>query len=122
MLFARKIEDLISIILTIGIVISCLLVLVGGILFLSQHTGENISLVSLQTTHYTPTSFKQVLQNVFSFSANAIIELGLFALVITQIVRVGLLALFYFYQKDSKFTLISFFIFSLLIYSIVLQK
>lgn len=119
---AKRIEEMISIILTTGIIISCLLTLTGGVIFLWQHAHDDMHIQFLQSNIYYPISFKQTLVGVGNFSANAIIALGLFALVMTQIARVGLLVWFYVDQRDDKFILISLLIFFLLIYSVIWHK
>ncbi len=120
MLSTHKMEEMIGLLLTIGVIISSTLVLIGGILFLWQHGSENMKMELLQTGTYSP-SFQQLYQSIFTFSSTALIELGLFVLVITQLLRVGLLGLFYLAQRDYVFTLISFFILLMLIYSIILK-
>ena len=121
MISVKKMEEMIGLLLTIGVIISSFLVLVGGFLYLFQHGGENMNFELLQAKTYS-ISFKQVFQSLLVLSPNGIIELGLFALVLTQLLRVVLLIVFYIFQQDYWFSVISLFILSILIYSTLFQS
>lgn len=113
MLSIRKIEDLISIVLIVGILSSAALVLIGGIWYLLQHSHETIiSLIPTMNLAKTTAFF------TLSFSPLSLIEIGLFLLLGTQIARVGLLAWFYSTLRDYWFAAMSFFILAVLIYSL----
>lgn len=115
MLARRKIEEIISVLLLIGIFVSTALVLVGGILFLWQSGNENI--LALPLIHQS--NLTEVWQFAFSFTPLGIIELGLLSLVMIQVLRVALLCGFYIITRDIWFTAISTFILCVLVYSIV---
>lgn len=113
MLSIKKIEDLISIVLIVGIITSAIFVLLGGIWYLHQHGHEAmISLIPTMDSAKTTAFF------TLSFSPLSLIEIGLFLLLGTQIARVGLLAWFYSTLRDYWFAAMSFFILAVLIYSL----
>jgi uncharacterized membrane protein len=107
MLTTKKIENIMGMLLLIGTLISASLVCIGGFLFLLHHGSEPIHSDLLKPWTLA-----------FSWNALGLIELGLFLLVFTQILRVLLLCGFYVFIRDRCFTLISFFILFVLIYSV----
>ena len=115
MLTTQKMQNMMGALLLFGTLLSASLVCIGGFLFLIHHGSEPISNNLLQTT-ITPTSHEQTWDLAFSFSSLGLIELGLFMLVITQILRVLLLVGFYAAIRDVWFSFISLFILVVLIY------
>jgi len=116
MLTTPKMERMIGALLLIGTAISAALVLFGGIMYLWQHGGENMQTELLVSDNYS-INIRQIWHIALSLTPLGIIELGLIALVTTQILRVGMLVWFYAAIRDYRFTLISVFIFVTLLYS-----
>jgi uncharacterized membrane protein len=108
-LSSKKMEELIGLILTMGTLVSALLVIIGGTWYLIQEGSQNwhTELMAVAVTEFN-----------LSFSATAIIEVGLLSLVATQLLRVALLVWYYAVQRDYRFTFISFFVLLVLIYSV----
>jgi uncharacterized membrane protein len=113
---AVKIETIMGLIINIGVIISMGLVTLGGIKFLLEHGHENIHF-DFQPSNSYIINLKLAWQAALSFSSLGIIELGLIVLVATQIIRVGLLVGFYSITRDYWFSIISLFIFIILVYS-----
>src|SRR5438045_2129198 len=113
----KKMEITMSLILAVGMIISVCLVMLGGTLYLLQHGGESMQYELTQDDHFS-TSVRLIFDAALSFTPFGIIELGLLVLVATQAIRVGLLVWFYGVMRDYWFTLISLFIFCVLIYSL----
>lgn len=116
----KKMEVVMSLILTIGMIISMSLVLLGGLFYLLQHGHESMH-YDLMNVDYS-TSLKLIWQSALSFSPFGMIELGVMVLVATQMIRVGLLAGFYAVIRDYKFLLISLFVFCVLVYSNIFRS
>jgi uncharacterized membrane protein len=114
-------RNIIGWILTIGTIFSALLVLVGGIIYLYQSGMEN-ALPQLAHPPVIYTSFSQIWQAAINGNSLGIIALGVIALVLTQVLRVGLLIVYYLSIRDYKFTLISLFVFLTLIYGFMKQS
>lgn len=120
MLTNKETRNIISWILTIGTLFSAGLVLIGGIFYLIQHGGDNASSQLLNpSTIYT--SIGSIWQAATSFSPLGIIALGVLSLVLTQLVRVGLLIIYYFSIHDYWFTFICLFVFLTLVYGLLRQ-
>jgi uncharacterized membrane protein len=112
----HKIENIIGVLLLVGVSISGALVFCGGILYLWLHGADNMQTELLVSDNYS-IHIRHFWNIAFSLEPIGIIELGLIALVTTQILRVGLLVWFYADIRDYKFMCISLFVFIVLIYS-----
>lgn len=113
---SKQMQDTLSIILTIGIWLATALVLIGGILFLIQHGHETVQIEFMQDYQLT---IRKIITDALSLTPLGIIELGILTLVVTQVLRVALLAYFYITIKDYWFTLFSLFILMVLLYSFI---
>lgn len=117
----KRMENAMSVILTTGMIISLMLVTIGGVLYLYQSAHENIDAFFHSGLNFQ-TSVGQIVLSAFSLSPFGIIEFGVLILVATQSVRVGLLVWYYSLKKDRWFTGISLFILAVLIYSFFFRR
>jgi|GEM_PF-1671248 uncharacterized membrane protein len=118
MLSTKQMEDIMSLLLIFGMLISAGLVTLGGAMYLYQHGMESLHTELLQAGGYH-INIKLILKNALSFTPLGIIELGLLTLIGTQVLRVALLVWFYAFTRDTWFTFISVFILITLVYSLV---
>lgn len=116
----KKLQEIMTLILTTGTLSSFCLVVLGGGLYLLKHGANPIQIEVLQSAAYV-TNMVMVLKNAFFLEPVSMIELGLLLLVLTQIVRVAMLVWFYSLIRDHWFTGISLFVLSLLSYSFIRQ-
>ena len=113
----KTIEEKIGIVLILGTLFSALLVIIGGAAYLLQHGSEIMRPTQLQTSAYR-TDVQLIWHQAKGFSPLGIIELGLLALIATQILRVALLTYFYAIIRDYWFTFICSFVLIILINSL----
>jgi uncharacterized membrane protein len=113
----RKIELIIGQVMRMGLLISVAMVMVGGGLYLAQNGHVIVHYEVFQSSVPRP-SLTHFVHEIAAFSPAGIILLGLFILVLTQIIRVVLTAWLFIREKDYIFTGISFFILAVMIYSI----
>lgn len=110
-------EILIAKILIVGVILSALVVLFGGSLFLMHHAFDPHVNPLFSSTHYI-FSFVDTIQGIFEFNPNSFVLLGFFILLLTQVVRVFLTGLYFIERKEKFYSWISFFILAVLIYSL----
>jgi uncharacterized membrane protein len=111
-----SIENRMSVLLYIGVLVSSLIVLIGGVLYLIQHGMDNVQIELLQSATKT-TSVKNIWLEAFSFTPLGIVQLGLLLLVCTQLLRVALLLVFYLSIRDYWFVAFCGFVLSVLLYT-----
>lgn len=112
------IEKNLGALLRIGTLISSLIVLIGGLMYLAQHGNDPVPFELLQQAPIT-SSIKNVWLEAFSFTPLGIVQLGLLILVGTQILRVAFLFIFYVSIQDYWFTSFCGFVLLVLIYSFI---
>jgi uncharacterized membrane protein len=115
-----KFKNWLGIILQTSIFISILLVLAGGIGFLWEHGNESFTNNPFLSENYNI--------NILTFwhtesllSPIGLIELGLLVLVGAQVLRVAMLCCYYTIIRDKWFMLFSFFILSVILFSLIWQ-
>ncbi len=106
--------------LQIGIILSIFLVMLGGAMFLLAHGSEHIQDNVFLATNYS-IDIPTILHSKLLFTPIGLIELGLLVLVMAQIVRVAMLCCYYTFIRDAWFMLFSFFILSVILYSLLWQ-
>jgi uncharacterized membrane protein len=109
MVNTKNIQREISVILFLGIILATLLLVLGAGLYLWQEGNKNFT-AELANTLQTAPAWPSPL---------GIITLGLFTMVLTQVLRVALLAIFYIKTRDISFAAFSLFILAVLIYSLI---
>ena len=120
MVTEKKLQIWLGYILKFGIFISLAFVLVGAVSFLTIHGNENFNDNIFLVTNYDIDILK-IWQSKEFYSPLGMIELGLLALVIVQVLRVAFLTYYYTLISDKWFMLFSFFILSVILYTLIWQ-
>ncbi|CDZ24075.1 putative membrane protein [[Clostridium] cellulosi] len=114
----KEIEDLelaISKVIKYGVLASAAIMLIGLIIFLV--TGS-----SGYPGSYYPTSLVEIFQGLIAFKPYAMMMFGLFLLILTPVLRVGVSILLFLKEKDYTFVRITTLVFIILIISFLLGK
>lgn len=116
MIKANQMENIMGWILLIGTSLSALLVIVGGTMLLTEHTHVLLKSELMSGTKYH-VGFVEMYHYLQQHLSIGLIELGLLCLVMTQVIRIALLACYYAIIHDKAFTFISLFILCIMLYS-----
>lgn len=114
----KEIEDLelvISKVIKYGVLASAAITLIGLVMFLV--TGN-----SGYPGSYYPTNLSAIFQGMVAFKPYAIMMLGLFLLILTPVMRVGVSIILFLKEKDYTFVRITTLVFIILIISFLLGK
>lgn len=103
--------------MTTSIILSMMLILFGGSIYLFFNGHRVIHYQVFQQPTLTLTSMKGILSSLTS-NPLAWIQSGLLMLIMSQIIRVGLITWLFIRMKDKCFTMISLIIFVILIYNL----
>lgn len=101
-----------------SVLLATIVVCLGGVMYLWQHSTDRISYLLFQGEPKPFTTVFGIWHSAFSFSARGIIQLGLLLLVIAQSVRVLLTLCLFAKEKDGFFSMVSLFILVILICSL----
>ncbi len=113
-----RIDQLIGNLLRVGVVLSSLIVLIGGGLYLTRHGTE---LPNYRMFWGEPSELRSVLGIVkvaWSFSARGIIQFGLLVLVATPVMRVLFTVVFFMIQRDRIYVGVTLIVLSVLLFSL----
>ena len=113
----KLIQLLFGKILLVGLWISLIITLFGGLFYITQYGNEVPSYHLFHKKALSITS-AHVWDDALRFSPYAIIQIGIYILVLTQLLRVALVTWYYFKMHDRKFVAFSLFILVVLIFSL----
>jgi uncharacterized membrane protein len=103
--------------LLIGLLIALILSIIGGIFYIAHH-GREINHYQVFQKEPSPATSRKIWGDALTFSAYGVIQLGILILVLTQLLRVALVAFYYFKLHNFPFVWLSLFILGVLIYSL----
>jgi uncharacterized membrane protein len=115
----QQLEQLVGKILRIGVVISTLITLMGGALYLAGHGGSR---VDYRVFRGEPLSLRRVSDIAVDAAAlhpRGIMQLGLVLLLATPLMRVFLSACSFALQKDVLYMVVTLMVFSVLLFSLL---
>ncbi len=107
-----------GVLLRAGVLISAMVVLAGGILYLIR-TGS--ALPDYRVFHGEPADLRSVagiLKDTFSLRPSGLIQLGFLLLIATPVTRVAFSVLAFAQQRDRTYVIVTLIVFTLLVYSL----
>ena len=113
------IEVMSSVILRVGLVIATGLVLAGGLHYLST---QGTTAPQYHVFHGEPPSYCQVrliFREALRLQDRAVIQVGLFLLVLTPVVNVALTLVAFIRQRDRTFVAISLIVLGILLFNLI---
>ncbi|SDE02895.1 Uncharacterized membrane protein [Mucilaginibacter pineti] len=118
--FADKdIEQFIGLQLRYGVIISSLIVLIGGLIYLSQSGQLQLPPYHQFTgTRAGYTNFGEILTGAIGMRAKAIIQLGVLVLIATPILRIAFSLIGFVLEKDKMYILITTIVLTVMMVSI----
>jgi uncharacterized membrane protein len=112
-------EHIVSILLRAGVIIAAIVVLAGGLMYLSQHGTERSNYRQFQGLPDNLRSMSGVVKNALAFHSEAVIQLGLLLLILTPIVRVALSAVSFAREGDRMYVMITLIVLAVLVSSLL---
>ena len=112
------IDELIGGLLRVGVVLSSLIVLIGGGLYLTRHGTE---LPNYHMFHGEPSELRSILgiiKDASSFSSQGIIQFGMLLLIATPVMRVAFTVVSFIIQRDRIYVGVTLIVLSVLIFSL----
>jgi uncharacterized membrane protein len=113
-----RIDQVIGNLLRVGVVLSSLIVLIGGGLYLTRHGTE---LPNYHMFHGEPSELRSILgiiKDASSFSSQGIIQFGMLLLIATPVMRVAFTVVSFIIQRDRIYIGVTLIVLSVLIFSL----
>lgn len=115
----ERLEIIIGNLLRIGVGISALVVLAGGILYLARYGTQPINYGSFHGEPRELRTISGIVRGARAGHARAIIQVGLLLLIATPIARVIFSAYGFCRERDYRYVFITLFVLGVLLYSIL---
>ncbi len=113
-----RIDEVIGNLLRAGVVVSSLIVLVGGVLYLIRHGTE---LPNHHVFHGEPSELRNVLgimKFASSYSGRGVIQFGLLLLIATPVMRVAFTVISFILQRDRVYIGVTLIVLAVLLFSL----
>ena len=114
----HALEQVIGRVLQIGVLISAVVVVAGGIALLIRYGGVPADFRSFRSEPSALSTLGGIVRAAYRFDSHAIVQLGLVLLIATPIMRVGLTLVAFWWQRDRLYVWITAFVLALLVYSL----
>ena len=114
-----KIEEGVSVLLRTGVLVSGLIVFLGGIYFVFRHGGEQADFTTFHGETGIDRDVVQIVVGAFRLRARSIIQFGILALIATPIVRVAFSLVGFVLERDRVYVLITSIVLLVLLYSLI---
>jgi uncharacterized membrane protein len=115
----QRMENTISVLLRTGVMLSALVVLLGGTCFLSRHGGEPTDYRQFHATTASYRSIRGVIQSISRSDCRAVIQLGLLLLILTPIARVAFSMIAFGLERDRTYVWLTSIVLVILLYSLI---
>ena len=115
----QRIDEIMGMVLRTGVVLAALVVLAGGVVYLSRH---QVPLTNYRVFQGEPVELRTVsgiVQQALAFRGRGLIQLGLLILIATPIARVAFSFFAFLYQRDWTYVLVTVIVLGLLFYSLL---
>ena len=114
-----KIEEGVSVLLRAGVLVSGIIVLLGGIYFVFRHGGERVDFITFRGETSIDRDVVQIVVGAFRLRARSIIQVGILALIATPILRVAFSLVGFALERDRVYVLITGIVLLILLYSLI---
>jgi len=114
----EQMDRIISVLLRSGVLISALVVLVGGILYLIRYGTAMPDYGVFRGEPADLRSLSGIVKDVLSFKRRGIIQFGLLLLIATPVARVAFSIFAFALQRDRTYVIVTLIVLSVLLYSL----
>jgi uncharacterized membrane protein len=117
----KDVQLILGTLLRVGVIISTSVVLLGGIIFLSNHTHQLVSFENFKPEETKFSSVAEILSGLKTFDGLAIIQFGVLLLIFTPIARVVFSIFSFLMEKDYMYVVIGVIVLCVIITSLYLD-
>jgi uncharacterized membrane protein len=115
----RSLEEIISVILRIGVIVSGVIILIGGIYFILVHGNEPALYHTFHGAPDADRSIPLIIKGVVTLRPRSVIQFGLLILIFTPVARVAFSLVGFALERDRKYVLITTIVLVTLVYGLV---
>jgi uncharacterized membrane protein len=115
----QGIEKVVSVVLRTGVILSGLVVLLGGIYFLGRHGGAPVNYHVFKAQTFSDHYIVEIVRGAVRLGGQSVIQLGVLCLIATPIVRVVVSLIGFALERDRTYVLITSIVLVILLYSLI---
>src|SRR5215510_7320661 len=115
----QRLDELLGELLRTGVLLAALVVLVGGVVYLTRH---DLPVTNYRVFQGEPSELRTIagiLHEALALRGRGLIQLGLLILIATPIARVTFSFFAFLYQRDWLYAMVTFMVLGLLLYSLL---
>ncbi|WP_113638068.1 DUF1634 domain-containing protein [Nubsella zeaxanthinifaciens] len=114
----KDIQSLVGNLLRVGVYISMGIVVIGGIIYLFDHSAETIDYKVFDFNKVSLKTVAGIFSEVLTFKGVAIVQFGLLMLIFTPIARVLMAVVSFFIEKDYLYVAIGLLVLAIIMASL----
>lgn len=114
----KDIQGLIGNLLRTGVYISMFIVVLGGIIYLTEHAGEKIDYAVFDFNKVSLKTVEGIFAEVLTFKGAAVVQFGLLMLIFTPIARVLMAVISFLIEKDYLYVAIGLLVLAIIMASL----
>lgn len=115
----RSIENLVSVLLLTGVLISAAFVLSGGIVYVLRHAGNVADYRVFRGVADADRDLSRIIGGAFKLRSRSIIQFGIFCLIATPILRVAASLVGFALERDRRYVIVTAIVLAVLLYSLI---
>jgi len=114
----QKMDEIMGALLRTGVVLSAVIVFVGGVLYVMRHRVPATDYRVFRGEPGDLRTISGIFHEALSFSGRGLIQLGLLVLIATPVARVAFSFFAFLYERDWTYVLVTLLVLGLLVYSL----
>ena len=114
----RDIQIILGNLLRTGVVLSMAIVLIGGVLFVSENKGSHVDYSVFKPEALAYSSILTILKGVTTFKSSAIIQFGVLLLIFTPIMRIIFSVVSFILERDYMYVVIGLIVLGVILFSL----
>ena len=115
----QRIENVLGNLLRAGVLLSALVVLIGGVIYLLRHGHSPVDFRVFRGEPPDLRDVRGIIRDTLALRGRGIIQLGLLLLIATPVARVGFSIFGFAEEHDSMYVVFTVIVFAILLYSLL---
>ncbi|MGB2604439.1 MAG: DUF1634 domain-containing protein [Candidatus Sulfotelmatobacter sp.] len=115
----QRIENILGNLLRAGVLLSALVVLIGGVIYLLRHGRSPIEFGVFRGEPADLRGVRGIIRETVALRGRGIIQLGLLLLIATPVARVAFSIFGFAEERDRMYVVFTLIVFSILLYSLI---
>jgi uncharacterized membrane protein len=114
----QRIENILANLLRAGVLLSALVILIGGVIYLIRHGNSSVDYRVFRCEPADLRSVRGIIGDALELRGQGIIQLGLLLLIATPVARVAFSIFGFAEERDGMYVVFTLIVFSVLLYSL----